>query len=726
MSPIEVTHRPRARSRARRARRRRPRSCSPTSASTVAELDARAERFAQGLLGLGVQRYEHVGILAAAQRRLRRRVPRRGEARAPSRSRSTRASRAASCAHVIPHAELRVLFVTGGADEVVDYAELAPRVVDDAPLLRDVVQLGRGTTPGFLTLDAVPSRSPTRVDPEVVRREQSLGSVRELGMIMYTSGTTAAPKGCLLTPRGDGPPGAELHRALPLHAGRRLLGRAAAVPHRRDHPAARLHGGGLPLRAPGRVRRRHGARPARGRALHASRCRSSTRSGSRSSTIRASPRPTCRRCARCSCSAARRRWPPPRSGSRGSPRSPAAARRSRAGHLALGSDQDPLERRTDHLRAADARRPGADHRPGDRRRQPPGETGELLFRGAVRFEGYYKDPEVNARMIDADGWYHSGDLASLDEEGYLVYGGPLKDALKVGGENVSPLEVEDFLARHPAVNIASVIGAPDARYTEVPGGVHRAQAGRDGHARRRSSGSAWTRSRRSRSRATSRFVDRVADVGDEDREAHAARAAHRRAGRRRDHRGAARARPAQLLDRQARVGPDVDRGDEVRRRERVAEIEDLEPVERVGELVCRAGASRSPARRGRPRPHARCRRRPRRARGRARSTITRDAGEDARRRRAEARDQLLARDRPRCRDRRAGSISRIVTSRRVVGTANSAVSQPVALPPIDRRPRSPGGDRDAARAGSPGRRSTFAAVDARGSAGSAARRRWRR
>ena len=54
---------------------------------------------------------------------------------------------------------------------------------------------------------------------------------------------------------------------------------------------------------------------------------------------------------------------------------------------------------------------------------PPGETGELLFRGVLRFEGYYKDPEVTAQMIDADGWYHSGDLASLDPEGYLAYGG---------------------------------------------------------------------------------------------------------------------------------------------------------------------------------------------------------------------------------------------------------------------------------------------------------------
>jgi fatty-acyl-CoA synthase len=70
-------------------------------------------------------------------------------------------------------------------------------------------------------------------------------------------------------------------------------------------------------------------------------------------------------------------------------------------------------------------------------------------------------------MIDSDGWYHSGDLASMSADGYLSYEGRLKDALKVGGENVSPLEVEDFIRAHAAVSIVSVVGAPDERYGEV-------------------------------------------------------------------------------------------------------------------------------------------------------------------------------------------------------------------------------------------------------------------
>jgi fatty-acyl-CoA synthase len=94
--------------------------------------------------------------------------------------------------------------------------------------------------------------------------------------------------------------------------------------------------------------------------------------------------------------------------------------------------------------------------------------GEIAFRGPQRFLSYYNDPELTAEAIDAHGWFHSGDLGHLTPEGLLVYEGRLKDMLKVGGENVAAAEIEAYLLGHPAVNIASVVGAPDARYTEVP------------------------------------------------------------------------------------------------------------------------------------------------------------------------------------------------------------------------------------------------------------------
>lgn len=98
----------------------------------------------------------------------------------------------------------------------------------------------------------------------------------------------------------------------------------------------------------------------------------------------------------------------------------------------------------------------------------PGVMGELCFRGYSSFDGYYKDPELAAAVFDGEGFFHSGDRASVDADGNLIYGGRLKDMLKVGGENVAAIEVEDYLARHPAVKIVQVIGAPDVRYGEVP------------------------------------------------------------------------------------------------------------------------------------------------------------------------------------------------------------------------------------------------------------------
>ena len=97
----------------------------------------------------------------------------------------------------------------------------------------------------------------------------------------------------------------------------------------------------------------------------------------------------------------------------------------------------------------------------------PGVVGELQFRGHALFDGYYKEPELTEQSF-VDGWFKSGDLASIDEHGRLIYAGRIKDMLKVGGENVSAVEVESFLAGHPAVDIVQVVSAPDARYSEVP------------------------------------------------------------------------------------------------------------------------------------------------------------------------------------------------------------------------------------------------------------------
>ena len=98
---------------------------------------------------------------------------------------------------------------------------------------------------------------------------------------------------------------------------------------------------------------------------------------------------------------------------------------------------------------------------------PFGETGEIRYRGYSLFSGYYNDPDVTRASIDSDGWFHSGDLGTVDERGRLKFVSRLKDMMKVGGENVAAAEIEDFLQLHPDVLTAQVVGAPDARYSEV-------------------------------------------------------------------------------------------------------------------------------------------------------------------------------------------------------------------------------------------------------------------
>jgi len=97
-----------------------------------------------------------------------------------------------------------------------------------------------------------------------------------------------------------------------------------------------------------------------------------------------------------------------------------------------------------------------------------GEHGELVGRGVQMFTGYYGNPAATAAVIDEDGFFHTGDLCSMDEDAVVSYHGRLKDMLKVGGENVSAIEVESLLSTHPAIKLAQVVGIPDPRLIEVP------------------------------------------------------------------------------------------------------------------------------------------------------------------------------------------------------------------------------------------------------------------
>src|SRR5918994_5228102 len=96
----------------------------------------------------------------------------------------------------------------------------------------------------------------------------------------------------------------------------------------------------------------------------------------------------------------------------------------------------------------------------------PGEQGELLTRGYLVMRGYYKMENKTAEVIDDDGWLHTGDLAVMDENGYVRITGRAKDMVIRGGENVYPREIEEFLFTHPDISDVQVYGVPDEKYGE--------------------------------------------------------------------------------------------------------------------------------------------------------------------------------------------------------------------------------------------------------------------
>ena len=97
---------------------------------------------------------------------------------------------------------------------------------------------------------------------------------------------------------------------------------------------------------------------------------------------------------------------------------------------------------------------------------PRGQNGELMTRGYLVMNGYHNDPENTARTIEPDGWLHSGDIASMDEHGYVVITGRLKEMIIRGGENIYPREIEEFLYSYPGIKDVQVIGVPSEKYGE--------------------------------------------------------------------------------------------------------------------------------------------------------------------------------------------------------------------------------------------------------------------
>jgi fatty-acyl-CoA synthase/long-chain acyl-CoA synthetase len=452
----------------------------PEERVTYAQLVERAYGVARGLWALGVRAGDHVGLLAPNGIEYVEAffgIELLGAVVVPLNARH----KAAELGYIADNADLVAVLTTSHVDEYVDFTEVllsalpslsqsadpARLELAEAPGLRSAVLLCGEDKVGFLGRSAF-DRLADATDPEVVQAAHMRVRVRDTAVILYTSGTTAHPKGCVLS-----------HETMTRGAVERAVKRFSSGEHDVTWGAGPLfHIGSLaPFLGsvgacgtyvtdvyfePGRALRlmeQEGVTAAwpwfpaiiQGLLDHP------TFDASRLGRLRAMLL-----------------IGPPALHERVHATFPsveiiqACGMTETAGIYALS---DPSESRAERMRAQGKAAPGVEIRiidPETGADLPAGEVGEILVRGHCVMDGYYRDPEKTAAALDAERWLHTGDLYSRTAEGSLIFNGRLKDMLKVGGENVAALEVEAFLCEHPAVKTAEVVGAPDERLDEVP------------------------------------------------------------------------------------------------------------------------------------------------------------------------------------------------------------------------------------------------------------------
>lgn len=449
----------------------------PEARASWTELLARGVEAARSLVGLGVQPGERVGIL----------MPNCmdfvevllggwlvGATVVPVNARF----KARELGHVVEDADLVLLAVTDLAAEYADFVPLVAEAVAQRPppLLRHLVMLGSTSPAGYLDRAAFAAAGEGVEEAEVDRRRRAV-RLRQPALMMYTSGTTANPKGCPLSHEALVRTGIATAERLGVTAGDRFW-----------DPLPMFHMGGLLLMTA---------------CLHAGAAYLTMTRFSAGAALQQMERERCTWAyptfptitqdlvhhpdfARTDLSRVRALLD---TGAResliGVQRSfPQAAVVTSYGMTELGGvcvfgdPDDDLETR---VGAGGRPLPGMSVRavdPTTGTDAAPGVAGELWVRGPGLFEGYHKDPGRTAEAIDAAGWFHTGDLGTVDGRGYVTYQGRLKDMLKVGGENVAAVELEAFLMTHPAVKIAQVVGIPDPRLIEVPAAFVELVAGR--------------------------------------------------------------------------------------------------------------------------------------------------------------------------------------------------------------------------------------------------------
>lgn len=461
----------------------RPALIFPDSQWSYAELVERAMRTARGLKALGIKPHDHVGILMPTSPELVQVFFAVAFCGAVSVMINAR-YKSSELAYVIENADLVTLITTDTVAEHVDFVErlnsalpslagstdIYNLIPSNAPRLRSLVMLGDAQPAGFISRSAF-EQAADEISELEVHRSRVAVRLRDYGLILYTSGTTSNPKGCLIT-----------HEAMSRNSS--ILGRHRFQLTHEDkiwsplplfHIAAMLPllaifevGGcylGMGHFEPGlalRMLEEHRVTMAftpfvtflQALIYHPDFERTDLSSVKlMNSCFAAQPKSVG--------DAFRKAMPQTlQAGTFGMTEASGIVATAQWGmDPELGFSRLGLPMIGQEVRIIDSQT-GQD--------LPLGERGEVLIRGYNLFDGYYRDPQKTAEALDADGWFHSGDIGSLDENGHVMFHGRTKDMLKVGGENVAAAEIETVLARHPAVKLAQVVGIPDDKYSEVP------------------------------------------------------------------------------------------------------------------------------------------------------------------------------------------------------------------------------------------------------------------
>jgi acyl-CoA synthetase (AMP-forming)/AMP-acid ligase II len=437
----------------------------PEVRRTYAELLAGAERSARSLLGLGVRPGDRVGILmpnCLDFLEVQYACTLLGVPVVPINARY----RTVELTHVLRDSEVVAVATSDIIADFVDFAALlAEAAAERPPRLRHLILFGDSSRDGFLDRGDYIAAGED-VPPGDVHRARERVRLRDEAMMVYTSGTTAEPKGCILTHEAlvrTGMAAGERWRLthedrfwnpLPMFHMSQVFPQlahmhvgATTMTHTHFDPAA-----GLRLMEAERCTYAYPTFPTITQTLIHHPDFERTNLSSIRLVNDTGPPETLR--------IVQERFAP-------APVVTLFGMTETCGGVSWSGPDDPLEKR---MTTGGLPVRGTEVRIVDPETDvevPAGTRGEITVRSPGLFERYHNDPEKTAYAMRG-GWFHTGDLGKVDEDGRLTYLGRLKDMLKVGGENVAALEIEAYLGTHPAVKIAQVVGVPDQKYIEVP------------------------------------------------------------------------------------------------------------------------------------------------------------------------------------------------------------------------------------------------------------------